>query len=185
MDKNNSKGAGEQRSNSQENELQNKYKVFYENAKDEYTEIHDNYFKIVDKASKYLQFLSIVVGAILFGAKWYLDTYEQIGKKESWITVVIIVLGLTSIIELVIILMVMFVKDFGKVILKVEDEVFFIDNNLTQIYSGLGLRYIETNLENFIHIEKKGRLLRKSQWGLIILLFLVFGSIILLYIKMN
>ncbi len=107
--------------------------------------MHDNYYKLRDKASKYLQFLSITTGAILFGAKWYIDTYNDLGKNRFWMTIIIIVLGLVSTMELGFILRVMAVKRFSKIILKREDEEYFIRNNKTQIYSGLALRYSETN----------------------------------------
>lgn len=157
-----------------------KYKEYYKLTQANYNENYDTYNNIVDKASKLIPFLSIISGGILFCFKLYLDQYNYI--KESKTLIVVLISGglLITLINLCLVLYVMFLKGISKLIIRAEDNNYFVQMEENTIYYGLAQRYIETNEFNINVIQKKSKILVRAQRGMIFLIVYLMVSLIII-----
>lgn len=160
--------------------MEDKYKIYYELTQANYNENYDTYNNLVDKASKLIPFLSIISGGILFCFKLYLDQYNFI--KESKTLLIVIISGglLITLINLCLVLYVMFLKGISKLIIKREDDNYFVQMEENSIYYGLAQRYVETNEINYKLIQKKSKILVWAQKGMIFLLVYLMVSLIII-----
>lgn len=149
--------------------MENKYKELFEYSKEVYNEELSRFFRIDEKASKYLSILTLLLGGFGYFGIWVLDNMLPPKNFIEWLLLInLILLFLSLIIAWYYNFSALKLHSLIKLPLDSETIEFFNNNEQIDIYFALSKELANTNIKNKNETDKKSKNLFRNYVFIII-----------------